>query len=172
MMLNSAALTITIFAENSFLDKEVFMSHTNKTTNYSLPQFVGSDTPAWLTDVNQAYAAIDTGMNVAKQAADVAVKTADTAGAMASAASETANAASASAAAAASAASAAKSVADAALPRAGGTMGGDLVLKGNPSTANMAANKAYVDAVSGKVVISGVQYTATISGSTLTFTRG
>lgn len=148
------------------------MSHTNKTSNYSLPQFVGSDTPAWLTDVNQAYTAIDTGMNAAKQAADEAAKIAVAAGTTASAANETANAASASATAAASAASAAKKTADAALPKAGGTMGGDLVLKGNPSTANMAANKAYVDAVGGKVVISGVQYTATISGSTLTFTRG
>lgn len=148
------------------------MSHTNKTLNYSLPQFIGSDTPAWLTDVNQAYTAIDSGMNAAKQAADAAVKTADTAGAAASAANETANAASASAATAATAAANAKKVADAALPRAGGTMGGDLVLKGNPSTANMAANKSYVDAIGSKVVISGVQYTATVSGSTLTFTRG
>ena len=148
------------------------MSHTNKTPNYSLPQFIGSDTPAWLTDVNQAYTAIETGMNAAKQAADAASKTAVTAGATASAANETANAASAAAANAATAAANAKKVADAALPRAGGTMGGDLVLKGNPSTSNMAANKAYVDAVGSKVVISGVQYTATVSGSTLTFTRG
>lgn len=35
------------------------MSHTNSTTNYNLPQFVGSDTPAWLTDVNQAFETID-----------------------------------------------------------------------------------------------------------------
>ena len=118
------------------------MSHTNKTPNYSLPQFIGSDTPAWLTDVNQAYTASDTGMNAAKQAADAASKTAATAGATASAANETANAASAAAANAATAAAHAKKVADAALPRAGGTMGGDLVRKGNPSTANMAANKA------------------------------
>lgn len=35
------------------------MSHTNSTTNYSLPQFVGTDTPGWLTDVNGAMADID-----------------------------------------------------------------------------------------------------------------
>ena len=38
------------------------MAHTNATPNYSLPQFVGSDKPAWLTDVNGAMSAIDTAM--------------------------------------------------------------------------------------------------------------
>lgn len=35
------------------------MSHTNNTTHYSFPQFVANDTPAWLTDVNQAFSSID-----------------------------------------------------------------------------------------------------------------
>lgn len=35
------------------------MSHTNSTTHYSLPQFIGTDTPAWLTDVNSAMSDID-----------------------------------------------------------------------------------------------------------------
>lgn len=35
------------------------MGHTNITPNYSLPQFIDSDKPAWLDDVNQAYSAID-----------------------------------------------------------------------------------------------------------------
>lgn len=39
------------------------MSSTNHTTNYNLPQFVGSDKPAWLGDVNPALAAIDTAMH-------------------------------------------------------------------------------------------------------------
>lgn len=38
------------------------MSHTNTTTNFGLPQFITTDKPAWLTDVNVAYAAIDTAM--------------------------------------------------------------------------------------------------------------
>lgn len=50
------------------------MSHTNSTTNYSLPQFLTTDKPAWLTDVNNAYLAIDTAM---KNNADAA-STADT----------------------------------------------------------------------------------------------
>lgn len=48
------------------------MSHTNSTTNYSLPQFITTDKPAWLTDVNNAYVAIDTGMNNAQTKADSA----------------------------------------------------------------------------------------------------
>lgn len=38
------------------------MSHTNSTANYNLPQFIGTDKPAWLTDVNGAMSAIDTQM--------------------------------------------------------------------------------------------------------------
>lgn len=38
------------------------MSHTNKTTNYNLPQFIGTDKPSWLTDVNGAMTSIDTQM--------------------------------------------------------------------------------------------------------------
>ena len=45
------------------------MSHTNTTPNYNLPQFVGSDKPAWLTDVNNAMSAIDTAIAAAKAAA-------------------------------------------------------------------------------------------------------
>ena len=46
------------------------MGHTNSTTNYNLPQFVTTDKPAWLTDVNPAYSAIDAGIHAAKAAAD------------------------------------------------------------------------------------------------------
>lgn len=35
------------------------MSATNHTTNYNLPQFVGSDKPAWLGDINPALDTID-----------------------------------------------------------------------------------------------------------------
>lgn len=38
------------------------MSHTNKTANYNLPQFTGTDKPSWLTDVNGAMTSIDTQM--------------------------------------------------------------------------------------------------------------
>ena len=48
------------------------MAHTNSTPNYNLPQFVTTDKPAWLTDINGAFSAIDTGMDAAKDAADAA----------------------------------------------------------------------------------------------------
>ena len=48
------------------------MSHTNSTANYSLPQFISTDKPAWLTDVNNAYSAIDTAIKAASDAAIVA----------------------------------------------------------------------------------------------------
>lgn len=38
------------------------MASTNKTTNYELSQFVGSDKPAWLGDYNQDMVKIDAGM--------------------------------------------------------------------------------------------------------------
>lgn len=36
---------------------------TNKTTNYDLPQWVGTDKPSYLTDFNDAFNKIDTGMH-------------------------------------------------------------------------------------------------------------
>lgn len=48
------------------------MSHTNSTTNYNLPQFVGTDKPAWLGDINPAMSAIDTAIKSAKDAGDTA----------------------------------------------------------------------------------------------------
>lgn len=38
------------------------MASTNKTTNYELSQFLGSDKPAWLSDYNADMAKIDAGM--------------------------------------------------------------------------------------------------------------
>lgn len=48
------------------------MSYTNQTQHYGLPQYVGSDVPAYLTDYNNAMATIDQGMNAAKTQADSA----------------------------------------------------------------------------------------------------
>lgn len=46
------------------------MAHTNSTPNYALPQFITTDKPAWLTDINGAFSDIDTGLDAAKDAAD------------------------------------------------------------------------------------------------------
>lgn len=48
------------------------MSHTNSTANYNLPQFVGSDKPAWLGDINPAMSAIDTAIKNASDSASTA----------------------------------------------------------------------------------------------------
>lgn len=58
------------------LNIQMFAS-TNKTANYDLPQFVGTDKPTWLGDINEAMFDIDAGMhenatNISTMASDVA----------------------------------------------------------------------------------------------------
>ena len=55
------------------------MGATNHTTNYNLPQFIGSDKPTWLGDVNGAMSTIDTQMKENSDLATTAKSTADTA---------------------------------------------------------------------------------------------
>lgn len=54
------------------------MASTNKTTNYELSQFIGTDKPAWLSDYNQDMAKIDAGINTAQDTATGADGKADT----------------------------------------------------------------------------------------------
>lgn len=53
------------------------MSHTHSTENYNLPQFMGSDIPDWLTDVNKGYTDIDAGMQANKVLASTATEKAN-----------------------------------------------------------------------------------------------
>ena len=69
------------------------MGATNHTTNYNLPQFVGSDKPTWLGDVNGAMLAIDTQMKANATASSTADTKADTALTNASTAQTTATSA-------------------------------------------------------------------------------
>ena len=55
------------------------MSHTNSTPNYNLPQFVGTDKPTWLNDVNGAFTSIDTQMKANADSATSANTNATTA---------------------------------------------------------------------------------------------
>lgn len=55
------------------------MSATNHTTNYNLPQFIGTDKPTWLTDVNGALSTIDTQMKANADSATSASTSATTA---------------------------------------------------------------------------------------------
>lgn len=67
------------------------MAHTNSTTHYNLPQFVTTDKPAWLTDINGAMSNIDTGIYNAQDKADDAAGDATQALSDAAAAQSTAN---------------------------------------------------------------------------------
>lgn len=67
------------------------MAHTNSTTHYEYPQFIGTDKPGWLTDVNTAYSDIDTDIYTAQTKADSAYTLADTADGKADNAQLTAN---------------------------------------------------------------------------------
>lgn len=64
------------------LNIQLFAS-TNKTANYELPQFVGTDKPTWLGDFNEAMSDIDAGMH--ENATDIASMQTDVASATATA---------------------------------------------------------------------------------------
>ena len=55
------------------------MSATNHTPNYTLPQFIATDVPTWLVDVNGAFSDIDTAIHNAQEAAGTASTLATTA---------------------------------------------------------------------------------------------
>lgn len=69
------------------------MSHTNSTANYGLPQFITTDKPFWLTDINQAFSDIDLAIKNASDTATTASNNATQALSDASAASTAATAA-------------------------------------------------------------------------------
>ncbi len=64
---------------------------TNKTTHYELSQFVSSDKPSWLNDINSDMSKIDTAINTAKTTADGAATSAGNAQTTAEGAQTTAN---------------------------------------------------------------------------------
>lgn len=66
------------------------MSFTNKTPNYNLPQWLGSDKPAWLTDMNGAFSEIDTAIKRASDSGSSAEATANNALSTAQSAQDTA----------------------------------------------------------------------------------
>lgn len=69
------------------LNIQMFAS-TNKTTNYELPQFIGTDKPTWLGDVNGAMSIIDSAMHTNASDIDSLESSVATASATASQASQ------------------------------------------------------------------------------------
>ena len=115
------------------------MGHTNQTTNLHLPQFIGSDKPTWLSDVNGAMLAIDNAYGQIESDASAAQTAASGAVTTANGAASTASSAASTAATAASNASTALSTANNAA-----------------NTANNAYNEAHeaLGRVNGEVVAS------------------
>lgn len=66
------------------------MASTNKTPNYNLPQWVGTDHPTFSEDFNDAFSAIDTAMENNKTTAESAQTTATAAKSTAASAQTTA----------------------------------------------------------------------------------
>lgn len=64
------------------------MSHTNSTANYKLPQFLSTDKPAWIADINPAMLAIDENLKVASDNASSGLAQAESAMQTATAANE------------------------------------------------------------------------------------
>ena len=152
------------------------MGYTNKTSHYDLPQWIAGDKPSWLGDVNTAMLNIDTAIAGADASASAAESSAAAANAqvqaqepkitknttdiqaltenLADMQGEVNNV---------------KTTADGALPKSGGTMTGNLILNGAPTSDFQAATKKYVDDNSGKgaLMLSGGTMTGplTLSGA-------
>ena len=118
------------------------MGHTNSTANYNLPQFVGSDKPTWLGDVNGAMSAIDAAIATAASAATDAASVATNAATVAAGAVTTANAASETATAASTAASTATTTANNAADTANNAQSTAVLAKGTADGADAKADAA------------------------------
>ena len=144
------------------------MGYTNKTIHYDLPQWIAGDKPSWLGDVNTAMLNIDTAIAGAAASASAAESSAAAANAQVQAQEPkiTKNTADIQALTDSLAdtegeVAAVKATAAGALPKSGGTMTGNLILNGAPTSDLQAATKKYVDDNSGKGALM-------LSGGTMT----
>lgn len=135
------------------------MGYTNKTSHYDLPQWIAGDKPSWLGDVNTAMLNIDTAIAGADASATAAESSAAAANAQVQAqeAKITKNTTDIQAltenlADTQGEVNSVKTTAEGALPKSGGTMTGDLILNGAPTSDLQAATKKYVDDTAGNLV--------------------
>lgn len=115
------------------------MGHTNETSNYDLPQFIGTDKPTWLGDINGAFLAIDNAIAGVASDATSAVSIANGAATLATSASEAASAATTTAEAASTAATSAASVANTAADTANNAQSTAVLAKSTADTASATA---------------------------------
>ena len=146
------------------------MGHTNSTANLSLPQFIGTDKPTWLGDINGAMSAIDAYAGTNDAAVSAAASDASSAISQAASAVNTANTANTTAGNASTAANNAVGVANNAVAIAGvvdGKVGllADLTTTDRTSIVN-AINE--VNAAIGTPSAEHVSYDNTGSGLTAT----
>lgn len=155
------------------------MGYTNKTSHYELPQWIAGDKPSWLGDMNTAMLNIDTAIAASDASASAAESSAAAANAQVQAqeAKITKNATDIQALTESLAdtqgeVNNVKTTAEGALPKSGGTMTGNLILNGAPTSDLEAATKKYVDDNSGKgaLMLSGGTMTGplTLSGAPTT----
>lgn len=130
------------------------MGHTNATPNYNFPQFVGTDKPTFLGDINGAFLAIDGAIAGAQADADGAASVANTAASTAAGAVETANSAATTAASAASTATAAQSTANTAADTANNAQSTAVLAKSTADSAAADAAEAKAAAVRGSVTVT------------------
>lgn len=131
------------------------MGHANETSNYELPQFVGTDKPTWLGDINGAMLKIDNAIAGVASDATSAVSVANGAATLATSASEAASTATATAEAASTAASGAASVANTAADTANNAQSTAVLAKSTADAAAEDAADALAAAVRGSVQVTG-----------------
>lgn len=146
------------------------MGHTNSTANLSLPQFIGTDKPTWLGDINGAFSAIDAYAGTNDAAVSAAASDASSAISQAATAVNTANTANTTAGNASTAANNAIGVANNAVAIAGTVdskvgLLADLTTTDRTSIVN-AINE--VNAAIGTPTAAQVTYDNTGSGLTAT----
>lgn len=127
------------------------MGATNKTTNYELPQWIGTDKPTFLGDMNDAFLKIDTGMAENKDSATSAESIAGASNAKATEAYSMAQTAQTTASQAQTTASTAQNTADSAL--------------GTAQTALEKANQAIAGTANSWQNVSKVDNTAAVNTS-------
>lgn len=140
------------------------MSSTNKTTNYDLSQYIGSDKPTYLSDYNGDMYKIDAQMKVNADNVATAISSASTATSTANTAVSTANSASADASSALSTANSASTTAGNAQSTANSALSTATTAQ---TTANSANSKA--DAIASKLNLTSFE---TIEYTSMTKTGG
>lgn len=130
------------------------MGHTNETNNLHLPQFVATDKPTFLGDINGAMLAIDNAYGTISAEATGAASTAQTAATAAASAVETASGAVATAQQAATDATSAAGVANTAAATANNAQSTAVLAKSTADAAAADAAEAKAAAIPGSVSVT------------------